>query len=87
MRLFDIKGMRVETAGQSSQGALVNVTGIDEVDAFRDAVLDQRDRISDWREDAAETPRPSKAEGEAGDSLAVLGEIRDSLAGREKDDE
>lgn len=93
MRLFDIKGMRVETAGQSSEGALVSITGIDEVDAFRDAVLDQRDRISDWQDDATETPRPGAADGTAGDSLAVLGEIRDSLArieshlaGREKDD-
>lgn len=82
MRLFDIKGMRVETAGQSSQGALVSIVGIEDVDEFRDAVLDQRDRISDWQEEQADTS-DSKASGatppEVSDSLVVLTEIRDSL--------
>lgn len=80
MRLFDIKGMRVETAGQSSQGALVSIVGIENVDAFRDAVLDQRDRISDWQEDEASSAGPeSPATAGTGEALTVLGEIRDSL--------
>jgi len=80
MRLFDIKGMKVETAGQSSEGALVTIVGIDGVDEFRDAVLDQRDRISDWQEDESQSSRPASAsESDSGNTLAVLGEIRDSL--------
>jgi putative membrane protein len=76
MRLFDIKGMRVETAGQSSGGALVSIIGIDGVDAFRDAVLDQRDRISDHEGEAPPTESPDP---ESGETVALLGEIRDSL--------
>lgn len=80
MRLFEIKGMRVETAGQSSQGALVSIVGIKDVDAFRDAVLDQRDRVSDRQEEEAPSTRPESAEMTGtGDTLAVLGDIRDSL--------
>ncbi len=74
MRLFDIKGMRVETAGQSSEGALVTVTGIADVDDFRDAVLDQRDRISDDSE-----PAKPPAQPKADDNTALLTDIRDSL--------
>lgn len=94
MRLFDIKGMRVETAGQSSPGALVSIVGIEDVDAFRDAVLNQRDRISDRQDDDESSTRPESADRAGADqTLAVLGEIRDSLqriesrlAGRSGDD-
>lgn len=85
MRLFDIKGMRVETAGQSSGGALVSIVGIEGVDEFRDAVLDQRDRVSDWQEDEAGPQRPSSgtagssSDTFSGETLAVLEEMRDSL--------
>jgi putative membrane protein len=56
MRLFGVKGLGVETAGQSAGGALVRVTGIEDVEDFRDAVLEQRDRISDSEEETAATP-------------------------------
>lgn len=79
MRLFDIKGMRVETAGQSSQGALVSIVGIDGVDAFRDAVLEQRDRVSDWQAEQDDAPAAPPSEPAQAESLALLGEIRDSL--------
>jgi putative membrane protein len=83
MRLFDLKGMKVETAGQSSGGALVSVVGIRDVDDFRDAVLNQRDRISDQDDEPEtrrETPAASSSTGATGkESLAVLTEIRDSL--------
>lgn len=82
MRLFDIKGMKVETAGQSSAGALITITGIEDVDDFRDAVLDQRDRISDWQESdetAHETGGSPASGNEAAGTLSVLTEIRDSL--------
>jgi putative membrane protein len=73
MRLFDIKGMRVETAGQSSDGPLLTVVGIADVDDFRDAVLDQRDRISD-EDDAKPSGRPAES-----DTTALLTDIRNSL--------
>jgi putative membrane protein len=84
MRMFDIKGIRVETAGQSSQGALVVVVGIEDVDAFRDAVLDQRDRVSERDAAASEATHaaatPSHAGSEGTQMLLVLTQIRDSLA-------
>ena len=52
MRWMGLKGIKVETAGQSSTGALVSIVGIDDTEAFRDMVLDQRDRITD-RDDGA----------------------------------
>lgn len=83
MRMFGLKGMRVETAGQSSTGALVTVVGLADVDDFRDAVLDQRDRISD---DDSESPASASAPAAAApsDTTALLGEIRDSLVRIEK---
>lgn len=48
MRWLDLKGIRVETAGQSSgASALVSIVGLDDTDGFRDRVLAQRDRITD----------------------------------------
>jgi putative membrane protein len=83
MRLFDLKGMKVETAGQSSGGALVSVVGIRDVDDFRDAVLNQRDRVSDQDDDdstrQAARPTESGAATASGENLALLTEIRDSL--------
>lgn len=76
MRLFKLKGIRVETAGQSSQGALVTVVGITDVDAFRDAVLDQRDRVSD---DGSEQQPTAPAPVPENDTTALLTDIRDSL--------
>lgn len=71
MRYMKIKGLRVETAGQTSgTGALVQLIGIVDTDAFRDLALDQRDKVTDalpTGDDSAE------------DSAAVLAEIRDVL--------
>lgn len=79
MRLFKLKGIRVETAGQSAPGALVTVVGVDNVDEFRDAVLNQRDRVSE-REDseATQTTKPA-ADASSAETTVLLGEIRDSL--------
>lgn len=80
MRLFNIKAMRVETAGQSSAGALVTVVGLAEVEDFRDAVLNQRDRISDDSDKSVPTREaPVAADLPDGPALAVLRDIRDSL--------
>jgi putative membrane protein len=49
MRAMDLKGIRVETPGQTSGpgSALVSIQGILDTDSFRDLVLEQRDRIAD----------------------------------------
>jgi putative membrane protein len=86
MRLFNLKAMRVETAGQSSQGALVTVVGIADVEAFRDAVLDQRDRVSDRDEEALPTDSAQSGASNVatGQTEALLADIRDSLQRIEK---
>ena len=70
MRLFDLKQLSVETAGQSgpqSGGSLVSLLGIKNTDEFRQRVLAQRDLISagatiappaESAADAGETPIP-----------------------------
>lgn len=55
MRMLDIEALSIETAGQSAVGALLRVAGIEDGRAFRDAVLDQRDRVVGSQEDAAES--------------------------------
>jgi putative membrane protein len=80
MRVFGIRGIRVETAGQSGPGALVRVLGIAEVEDFRDAVLEQRDRISESDEDASASTASAAADG----TIEILTGIRDSLVRIEK---
>lgn len=75
MRYFGIHLLTVETAGQSSAGSLVSLTGIEDVEAFREAVLEQRDKITD--REASPVSSPS---GEADHSTeSLLLEMRDTL--------
>jgi putative membrane protein len=78
MRFFGLKGIRVETAGQSSAAgrALVQIVGLFNIDEFRDRVLAQRDRITDG--DAFHARPPTEAPSD-GTMLAVLEDIRDTL--------
>mmetsp|Transcript_35286 Transcript_35286/g.111517 ORF Transcript_35286/g.111517 Transcript_35286/m.111517 type:complete len:180 (+) Transcript_35286:32-571(+) len=46
MRLFGLYQLSFETAGQSGTGALVSLVGINEADAFREAILEQKDKLS-----------------------------------------
>jgi putative membrane protein len=95
MRAMGLKGIRVETAGQTTTtgSALVSVIGIVDTDDFRDLVLEQRDRIAD-RDDAlavspagADSPALAGAPAVATPTIAVtdpalierLTEIRDLL--------
>lgn len=85
MRMFNIKGMRVETAGQSSAGALVTVVGLADVDAFRDAVLNQRDRISDDEDKRADASATSTSTDSVDENARlILADIRDCLQRIEK---
>jgi putative membrane protein len=85
MRAMDLKGIKVETAGQTSQGtALVSIVGIVDTDGFRDLVLEQRDRIADRDDgppapgDVAPAAQPAPAAGDPA-MLSTLTEIRDLL--------
>lgn len=44
MRHFGLHTLTIETAGQSGPGSLLRLTGIEDTLAFREAVLEQRDR-------------------------------------------
>jgi putative membrane protein len=82
MRRLGLKGIRVETAGQSSgQGALVSIVGLDDTDGFRDGVLAQRDRITDREESAGSSVGPASGNGGVAETalLEVVTEIRDLL--------
>ncbi|GMM70583.1 PH domain-containing protein [Alteromonas gracilis] len=45
MRLFNLYRLSFETAGQSAQGALVSLIGINDADAFRETILSQKDKL------------------------------------------
>lgn len=79
MRLFGLEKLTVETAGQSGQGALVSLTGIVEAQAFREAVLFQRElMVADASLPSAPAEiLPRDASDNAGDTLLL--EIRDAL--------
>lgn len=78
MRYLGIEALSVETAGQSSQGALLKLIGVVETRQFRDAVLRQRDQLA---ASGAAAARPSPHVPETGGRISdeVLVDIRDTL--------
>lgn len=46
MRLFGLYGLSFETAGQSAQGALVSLIGVNDAAGFREAILAQKDKLA-----------------------------------------
>ena len=79
MRHYGLRGLKVETAGASGQdsGSEGNLIGVIDAEAFRNAVLAQRQRVIDAESGRAAAPAPV-ANGSSTD--AVLVEIRDILA-------
>ena len=45
MRVFNLYRLSFETAGQSAQGALVSLIGINNADSFRETILEQKDKL------------------------------------------
>lgn len=45
MRVFNLYRLSFETAGQSAQGALVSLIGINDADTFRETILVQKDKL------------------------------------------
>lgn len=83
MRYMGLRGLRVETAGQSGAGgaALVSIIGLENTEDFRERVLNQRDRIADKDDE----PRSGSA-SEWSDAATEkhLADIRDCLLRIEK---
>ena len=71
MRHYGLHGFKVETAGQSGVGSLVNIIGIVDAVNFREAVLEQRDKISGNQQASAAAP--------AAPDGSSLGEIHETL--------
>jgi len=83
MRMMNLQGLRLETAGQSSGpgGALVSLVGVKNAREFRDRVLTQRDEVTDSSGRYSQAPAPSSAASgaPAAGSDPTLLEIRDAL--------
>lgn len=80
MRYLDLQALKVETAGGSSPGALVQLVGVVDARGFRDRVLQQRDRVAAAALPNAAAPALPAAPADNG----VLVEIRDALLRIEK---
>lgn len=83
MRHFGLQALSLETAGQSSQGALVKLLGVVETEQFREAVLTQRDKLAA----SLGTADPSSAAlppQSSSSSDELLREIRDTLQRMER---
>lgn len=81
MRHMGLKGLQVETAGQSgATGALVKIVGLANTDEFRAAALDQRDKVTDrvGESPPAEAQAAAAAPGE-NETAALLGQIHETL--------
>lgn len=80
MRRLGLRGLSVETAGQSAAGSLIKLVGIEGTEDFRAAVLAQRERIA-GSGGSSSTPSPAAAAAdEVGlESGKLLSEIRDIL--------
>lgn len=78
MRYLGLEALSVETAGQSTPGALIKLIGIVETRQFRAAVLRQRDVVVAG---LSEGSRPSDASPALGGSSSeeLLVDIRDTL--------
>ena len=80
MRSLGLRGLSVETAGQSGPGSLIKLVGIEGTEEFRAAVLAQRESVG-ASGGASSAPSPAAAAaGEAAvESGRLLTEIRDAL--------
>ncbi len=78
MRHFGLRGLSVETAGQSGPGSLIKLVGIEGTEEFRAAVLAQRERVA-GSGGASSATSPAAAGEAAAESGKLLAEIRDAL--------
>lgn len=80
MRSLGLRGLSVETAGQSGPGSLIKLVGIEGTEEFRAAVLAQRERVgASGGASSAPSPAAAAAGEAAAESGKLLTEIRDAL--------
>lgn len=80
MRSLGLRGLSVETAGQSGPGSLIKLVGIEGTEEFRAAVLAQRERVGASGGASSASSSAAAAAGEAGvEAGKLLTEIRDAL--------
>ena len=80
MRRLGLRGLSVETAGQSGPGSLIKLVGIEGTEEFRAAVLAQRERVAGSGGAASAPSATAAATGEAmAESGRLLAEVRDTL--------
>lgn len=84
MRAFGVEALSVETAGQSGPGALVQLQGVKDARVFRDQVLEQRDRVTEFRSEQESSSTSLPAPGDDAAQIALLTEIRDILLRQEE---
>ena len=78
MRYMGLEALSVETAGQSSEGALVKLVGIVNTRDFRSAVLAQRDQLVMARSNRGDMVADVPAQ-DVGACNEILCDIRDAL--------
>ncbi len=80
LRYFGLSYLKIETAGQSVQGAAdMSLTGIIDARKFREMVLDQRDQITDKSPESMQIQTSDESE-----MIPVLKEILKTLKNIEK---
>jgi len=79
LRWLGLLMLRVETAGQSGPGSLANMVGLMDALEFRDAVLEQRDRVTLNEGQAASVASQAGELAKSSTDHEVLHEIRDCL--------
>lgn len=84
MRHLGLRGLSVETAGQSGSGSLIKLVGIEGTEEFRAAVLAQRERVGESGGSGSASPAAAAAGDAAMASGELLTEIRDALLRIEK---
>ena len=62
MRLFNLHRLSFETAGQSAQGALVSLIGINDAANFRETILTQKDQIASGSKSSPRSTENDKTE-------------------------
>ena len=71
MRHFGLYRLSFETAGQSADGALVSLIGVNDAEAFREAILKQKDSLS-GRQTAAVEKAEAPISNIAGNEITSL---------------
>ena len=85
MRWLDLEAISVETAGQSTVGATIQITGIEGTREFRDAILEQKDVMTGQAgPEPPPQPQATTRQAEETDLKPVLVEIAGTLRRIEK---